>query len=358
MSTAEKSSLKIVKPGDSKEAPAEAVEVSEKDLEKAENQLRDRAKALRWEIEDNYWELGKCLWEVYDGVPGGYQAMMKGDGAKQAREALFQKWGFKSFEHYAESELGLRKRTAQNIRYAYYWFEVQEQLPEEVLTELKKVGRSRVYILSGFAKKDSVSLWIEKAKNSTFEELKKAITAARALKAGKNVDSEEVDQLSGPDENGGAPAPEQTHTVQTSLYDDQFKIYEAAVARAKGLSKSDKIGHNLVLICQDFLANNEFGDSPKKDVKGFLGKMERMIGLKLIAIDPATGAPKYGKEILWMLIKEKSRQDGSKKKASKAEKKPAEKEKKKPAAKKPAAKKPAAKKAAKKPAAEETTTEA
>ena len=74
--------LKIVKPGDSEKAPVEAVEVSEKDLELAESQLRERAKSLRWEIEDNYWELGKCLWEVYDGVPGGYQAMMKGDGAK------------------------------------------------------------------------------------------------------------------------------------------------------------------------------------------------------------------------------------------------------------------------------------
>lgn len=334
MSTAEKSNLKIVKPGDSKEEPpTEAVKVSEKELEQAENQLRERARTIRWDIEDNYWELGKCLWEVYDGVPGGYQATVRGDGAKQAREALFQKWGFKSFEHYAESELGLRKRTAQNIRYAYYWFEIQEQLPEDVLTELKKIGRSSVYILAGFAKKDSISIWIEKAKSSTFEELKKAITQAKAVRAGKSGDSEEVDQLAGPGDSRAAPAPEQTHTVQTSLYDDQFKIYEAAMARAKGLSKSDKIGHNMTLIFQDFLANNEFGDDPKKDIKGFLSKMERLVGLKLIAIDPATGAPKFGKEILWMLIKEKSRQDSSKKK--KAEKAP---KKKKKAAKKETAK--------------------
>ena len=323
--------LKIVKPGDSKKAPVEAVEVSEKDLEKAETQLRERAKSLRWEIEDNYWELGRCLWEVYDGVPGGYQAMVKGDGAKQAREALFQKWGFKSFEQYAEDELGLRKRTAQNIRYAYYWFEEQEKLPKNVLDELKKVGRSRVYILAGFARKDSISLWIEKAKACTFEELKKSITAAKAVRAGKNIDEEEVDQSSGSGTKG-APAPEQTHTVQTSLYDDQFQIYEAAISRAKGISKSDKVGHNLTLIFQDFLANNEFGDSPKKDVKGFLSKMERLIGLKLIAIDPATGSPKFGKDILWMLIKEKSRQESSKKKEAKAaDKKPTKATKKKPA---------------------------
>ncbi len=332
MSTAEKSNLKIVKPGDSKKESAAAVEVSEEDLEKAENQLRERAKSLRWEIEDNYWELGKCLWEVYDGVPGGYQSLMKGSGAKQAREALFQKWGFKSFEHYAEKELGLRKRTAQNIRYAYYWFEVQEKLPANILTELKKIGRSRVYILAGFAKKDVISLWIEKAKGCTFDDLKKAITQAKAVLAGRNVDTEEVNQFSGTD-SGGAPAPEQTHTVQTSLYDDQFKIYEAAVVRAKGISKSDKIGHNLVLICQDFLANNEFGDDPKKDVQGYLSKMERLIGLKLIAIDPSTGAPKFGKEILWMLIKEKTRQEVSKKKEEKA---PAKKKKKTTAKKKPA----------------------
>lgn len=337
--------LKIVKSGDSQKAPVEAVEVSEKDLELAEAQLRERAKSLRWEIEDNYWELGKCLWEVYDGVPGGYQAMMKGDGAKQAREALFQKWGFKSFEHYAENELGLRKRTAQNIRYAYYWFEVQEKLPSNVLTELKKVGRSRVYILAGFARKDSISLWIEKAKSCTFEELKKSITAAKAVKAGKNVDDEEVDQSSGEGESRKAPAPEQTHTVQTSLYDDQFQIYESALTRAKGISKSDKVGHNLTLIFQDFLANNEFGDSPKKDIKGYLAKQERLIGLKLIAINPATGSPKFGKEILWMLIKEKSRQESSKKKEAKAEDSS------------PAEKKPAKAKATKKPAKANPATE-
>jgi hypothetical protein len=68
------------------------------------------------------------------------------------------------------------------------------------------------------------------------------------------------------------------------------------------------------------LANNEFGDSPKKDIKGYLSKQERLIGLKLIAIDPATGSPKFGKEILWMLIKEKSRQDTSKKKETKTTK--------------------------------------
>ena len=330
----ETSKLKIVKPGDSKKEASEGIEISGKDLEKAESELRSRAKSLRWEIEDNYWELGKCLWEVYDGVPGGYQAMMKGDGAKQAREGLFAKWGFKSFENYAEAELGLRKRTAQNIRYAYYWFEVQEKLPAKVLTELKKVGRSRVYILAGFARKDSINLWIEKAKSCTFEELKKSITSAKAVKAGKNVDDEEVNSLSGSEDGSGAPPPEQTHTVQTSLYDDQNKIYESAIARAKGISKSDKTGHNLVLICQDFLANNEFGDSPKKDIKGYLSKQERLIGLKLIAIDPATGSPKFGKEILWMLIKEKSRKDIADKKESKAAKK-------KPAKAKATKKKPA-----------------
>lgn len=323
MTATEGSNLKIVKPGDS-EKPVEAVEVSSEDLAKAENKLRERAKALRWEIEDNYWELGKCLWEVYDGVPGGYQSLMKGDGAKQAREEIFKKWGFKSFEEYAEKDLGLRKRTAQNIRYAYYWFEIQEKLPGKVLIELKKIGRSSVYILAGFARKDSIALWIEKAKNCTFEELKKSITAAKAVKAGKNVDSEEVNQFSGPETTASKIEPEEQRTFQTSLYVDQDKVVQAALSRAKGLSKSDKNGHNLTLICEDFLSNNEFGKDPKKDIAAYLSKQERLIGLKLIAIDPATGAPRFGKEILWMLIKEKSRQESSKKgdtkKAPKAKK--------------------------------------
>jgi hypothetical protein len=57
-------------------------------------------------------------------------------------------------------------------------------------------------------------------------------------------------------------------------------------------------------MCQDFLANNDFSDDSKKDRSAFLGKVEQKLGLLLIGIDPSTGKPVHGRDLLWRLVKE------------------------------------------------------
>src|SRR6185503_4518245 len=107
--------------------------VNAQDLEQAETELRARTKDLSKRVELTYWELGKALYEVYDGIPGGYRELMRGEGAKEARMALFKKWGYSSFEEYCEREVGLLRRSAQNIRYAYYWFQIELDLNQDVI---------------------------------------------------------------------------------------------------------------------------------------------------------------------------------------------------------------------------------
>lgn len=284
--------------------------ISDEELTKAENELRARAKQLAKQIDSTYWDLGQCLYEVYDGVPGGYRELMKGDGSRQVREGLFKKWGYKSFADYADSEVGIRKRSAENLRYAFYWFEIQLHLPKEVKEKIKSLGRSKVYQLAGFVQEDNIIMWVDKASEMNFEELKKSVKSAKSVGGDKNADNEELDQnmdLSDldSDEPTPAPKPEEMHTLTTSLYENQWQTWQAALERAKSASGSDKIGHNLELIAQDFLMNNEFKIKGEEDLKALISKFERLIHKKLICIDISSGKPLYGADLLWNLVHER-----------------------------------------------------
>lgn len=306
--------LRVVGNGEKKIVGSNTQKVSEEDLLKAENQLRSEAQTLVREISHKYWDLGRVLYDVYDGVPGGYRGLMIGDGSKQNRTSLFEKWGYKNFGEYCEQEVGLQKRTAENLRFAYYYFAVQQEMPESVIDELVSIGRSKVYLLSGVANRDSIALWLEKAKELTFEELKKAIKSAKAVSAGRNVDDEEgemPDDAAAPSARPASAAtspvlqkPEELHTRQFGMYDSQLETWDAAMDRAQGLTGSEKIGHNLELICQDFLANNDFSKIKDKDRSAYLAKMERRLGVLIIAVDPNSGKPIHGRDLLWRMIKE------------------------------------------------------
>lgn len=312
--------LRVVGNGEKKIVGSDARQPTEEDLLKAENQLREEARTLVQEIDRKYWDLGRVLWDVYDGVPGGYRALMSGEGSRKDRVALFEKWGYKNFGDYCENEVGLRKRTAENLRYAYYYFTIQQEMPESVIEKLVSIGRSKVYLLAGMATKSSIALWLEKANELTFEELKKAVQNAKAVSAGKNVDSEERESTqvsagtpksdAGGDEGEAEenyqpkelPAPDQWHQIQAWMTDSQNEVFKAAIDRAQTVTHSEKYGYNLDFICQDFLANNNFSNIKDKDRSAYLSKMERRIGLSIIAIDPNTGKPIHGRDLLWRLI--------------------------------------------------------
>lgn len=313
--------LRVVGNGEKKIVGSDAAKPTEEDLLNAENQLREEARNLVQEIDRKYWDLGRCLFEVYDGVPGGYRALMSGEGSRKERVALFEKWGYKNFGEYCENEVGLRKRTAENLRFAYYYFTIQQKMPDAVIDQLVSIGRSKVYLLAGVATQSSIALWLEKAKELTFEDLKMAIKTAKAVTAGKNIDTEERDQsapqsMSSKDSDEGdekddenyapkeLPKPDEWHTITGNMVDSQYEVYQAALKRAEGITKSEKVGYNLDFICQDFLANNNFSNVKEKDRSAYLNKMERRLGLLLIAIDPNTGKPIHGRDLLWRLIAE------------------------------------------------------
>lgn len=307
--------LRIVGDGTKKTGNSGTQKFSEEDLLQAENQLRNEARSLVREIEHKYWDLSRVLYDVYDGVPGGHRSLMQGDGVMQDRRSLFEKWGYKNFGEYCEQEVGLRKRTAENLRYAYYWFTIQQPMPDNIISELISIGRSKLYLLSGVANKDNVTLWIEKAKELTFEDLKKAIKFAKAATADRNIDDEEREAPA--DDSGELPSastetadagpkhlpkPEEWHQLNVPLADAQFETWQAAFKRAQSISNSEKVGHNLDLICQDFLSNNDFGVMKGKDRAAFIAKIERKLGVLIIAVDPNSGKPVHGRDLLHRMM--------------------------------------------------------
>lgn len=287
---------------------AEINDFSEADLTRAEEELRREARSLVQEIDHKYWDLGRVLYDVYDGVPGGYRALMKGEGAAVDRVELFKKWGYIGFGEYCEQEVGIQKRTAENLRYAYYWFAIVQEVPADIIAKLIAVGRSKVYLLAGVADMSSITLWIDKANELSHEDLKVAIKTARTVAAGNSIDTEEGDQGSGPEEpskdSKSLPKPETMVTFQAGLFEGQKQTCDDAFKRAQGISNSDKKGHNLELICQDFLTNNDF-DDPGNDVEKYIAKVGRRLGLLMIAIDPNTGKAVYGKDLLWKMMQAK-----------------------------------------------------
>ena len=244
--------------------------------------------------------------------------MKTGQGSKQERKSLFEKWGYKNFGDYCEQEVGIQKRTGENLRYAYYWFMIQQPMPEPVISDLISLGRSKVYLLSGVATRDSITLWIDKAKDLSYEELKKAIKMAKASVAAKNDDAEEVDSIgefeakreeeivNSDSDSKPLPAPDSFTMVHYSLAPEQLETCNMAMERSKRLSNSDKVSHNFELICQDFLSNNSFSDVKEKDRSAYFSKMERRLGVLIIAVDPNSGKPVHGRDLLWRMMSEKN----------------------------------------------------
>ena len=284
----------------------------EADAAAEEEELRGRARTLSKQIETTYWELGKAIYEVWDGCPGGRR---RAAGEPEIRKGLHEKWGYASFEEYCDKEVGLKRRTASHLRYAYYWFEHKLSLPSEVKDRLKKLGRSKLYAMAGHVTEDNIISWIDKAEMMTVEDIKKTIATAKAVESRKSSEDNphagddlyeyaKQDKIAADNAGGDfreAPAPEVMKTLHTSLYAGQFETWQNAFDRAKGITGSDKISHNLEMICLDFLGGNDF-TTPETDVGTYLSKIERLLGLKMIAIDPQTGKPVHGQDLLWLLV--------------------------------------------------------
>jgi hypothetical protein len=232
-------------------------------------------------------DLGEILYTVWD-------TPIDGDSKKPP---IFTSWGFLSFSDYAESELGLNRRTAEHLRRIYYVLEVQLRGLDPLLRKrFIDLGRSKARELVRVLDLQNAGEWIALAERVSYKDLVSAIKQRL-----EETDIEEA--VHGPPETP-ALDPE-VKRMNFALFPEQNDNVKLALARAKELSSSEKTGHNLDLICTDFLATNDFlKGSDQRMWRRFLAKYEQILGMDIVVINPKTKRIWYGAEKLKAFVEE------------------------------------------------------
>jgi hypothetical protein len=310
--------------------------------------IRVKAKNLVIRLESGYMELGKVLYELcvtpINNVPGG--------------RPVFASWGFTSFGDYAEKELGIHRKKAERLRNIWYVIEVRlKDLPKDLRNRLTQLGSSKMRVLTRVLDVSNAAAWLDLAESIPYVQLEqkvnKALDIAKREQVTKSLessvdggaaalvegtpfddavartkiakqfdveggaedvddDSEEVSEnpavtrgfteAEAAEPTGrqiAAAVPLESEDLQFmhfAFYPDQYLTVQDALVRAQELSQSEKKSHNLSLICLDYLATNDFMGGAARDESRmkYLAKIERLLGLRLVAVDARSKEVCYG----------------------------------------------------------------
>jgi hypothetical protein len=269
------------------------------------DKIRRRARTLIRTIDKGYMELGELLYTVHD-------TPINGD---PNQPSICVGWGYTGFADWAEKELGLHRRKAERLQ--RIWWELEVRLGGKISSGVKRrvvdLGWTKVREIVRVLSEANAEQWVEMAENLTHPELCDAIRQALIDQEKKEqaaaVGSEDED-----DESGVYPNPPDDISrfkwKQFHLTPEQRENVNMALGRAKELANSTKDGHCLDLICTDFLATNDFrkADDPETRLR-FLAKYERLMGRRIVVIDPETWVIEYGIDALQRVANARDRQD-------------------------------------------------
>jgi ribosomal protein S18 acetylase RimI-like enzyme len=257
------------------------------------NKLRTRAKELAGVLESGYMEMAQILYLVYDTPVGG----------DRRRGPLFTEWGYENFAEYAEKELQIGRKRAERLRKIWFTLEIEmRDLDPDLKQRIVNLGFCKVRELIRVLTVRNAKHWVQQAEVMNYYSLQASVTdekrrqgVGEALLAAEG-DSEETSE--GETSQLPDPTPPEILTRESfAFYPEQLGNVRLALEKASSLSHSDKKSHNLDLICTDFLATNDFvaGDVDKR--LRYVAKMERVLGLRLVAVDDA-GEVLYGLKTL------------------------------------------------------------
>lgn len=233
-------------------------------------ELRKEILDLKNKVEEDYWELSVKLHQVY-------------------RDSLFMAWGFQAWKDYVEKELDFKIRKAQYLVGIQEWFGAMAPKVQEWIREL---GWTKARMLISVVTNDNAEEWKKRLKGKT------AVEVLEELQRGRGGDGSEDDE--GEDGEGGdgegkvKKQKEKPKKKSFSLFPAQEENVDAALEHAKKAAETDKDGHALDLICTDYLATN-VGITSLND---YLSKVEKHVGVQLVAWDRGKSAVVYGGELL------------------------------------------------------------
>jgi hypothetical protein len=263
--------------------------------------VRRRAKELAQVLDSGYMELARILYQVYD-TPA------EGD---PRRLAIYTAWGYDTFKDYAEQELGLHPKKAERLRRIWFVLEVQmKDLDPALKQRIVNLGFSKVRELIKILTARNAEALIAEAESIGYKQLESMVSDERRRQGveeavlGAERAEDDAAEGEGEEDEGDAPIPPE-HEEEESTTRENFDLFPAQLAnvrlalqRAAELCHSNKKGHQLDLICTDFIATNDSmaGDMDKR--LRYIAKIERTLGLKLIAVDPEARDIIYGIESL------------------------------------------------------------
>lgn len=273
---------------------------------------RARAKELAGSIETTYMQLAEILYTVYD-IP------IDGDSKNGP---VYMLWGYKSFRDYAEQELGLHYKKAERLRLIWYRLEVElADLDASVKARLVALGHSKVreLVRPGLLNMRNAKAWVEKAEGMNYQSVEASVRAFLDRKEDAEIEAA-VRAEGDPVVKSNRLSHEKTTVAERedaaieeatglgkwedsgklfsqtyAFFPDQLETVKGALKRAEELTNKSSRGHNLSLICLDFLGNNDFTKASEEQKLRYVAKMEKLIGYKLIVVEPKS------KEILFGL---------------------------------------------------------
>ena len=248
--------------------------------------------------------------------------------------------GYKSFEDYSEQELEFSFRKAKYLASIWWWFGIEMAGHPKLLSEAHSIGWSKAKELVRVVDLKNADQWFGLAREKNTGDLGKLARAALAAKGKKRSRTMPDDAPPTPSRppkvpqggdamgdvpmEGGqvvAPDPYAEHIKAAGVEPptlDQVKdmvsndketgwaklifdttaehrgTIEDAIKAAGELGESSHRGHLLSLICLHFVSFNT--SSKSVNTGEWMAQIERLTGLKLVAVDEKLGRIVYGEE--------------------------------------------------------------
>jgi hypothetical protein len=234
--------------------------------EYANKEIRDKILSLLSQSEDLNWDLAIVLETAYAGD-------------------MYRGWGFDSFRSYVEEELQIHIRKAQYLVQLQEWF---KKMPGNIQAWVRGLGWTKARMLMHVVTAENAAEWRNRVAGKSAADIAKMLKEAKASESTEGSD-------------GDGEANDKPKKKSFSLFDLQYENVERAIEKAAEMSGSDKEGHNLDLICTEFLGTHAGIDSPPE----FLQKIEKDLGLRLVAYDEENDSIAYGSD----LVEELERRD-------------------------------------------------
>ncbi|MFH1739095.1 MAG: hypothetical protein ABIH23_08810 [bacterium] len=184
------------------------------------DEVRTEIKMLAKKMAKDGQNLMELLWEVKD-------------------QGYYTDYGFKTWEDYVQSEVGIKPRNAYMLKRVWEAFHIKGGLPA---SEVRQIPYTKGDIVASEVTPDNAKEWAAKAKNTRGDDLRKTVRNRR----------EERKETADPDEK--EVPQEKFKRFMVYLSPKQTETVNLALAAAAKKAESDKENHQLAQICGEWLS--------------------------------------------------------------------------------------------------------